>query len=413
MNLEKPTTCEDSLTFLLSSNVAVKEDRGILSSISRQLNKKTALTDRQYALVKTKLLTYKRFWQSNKIDIDTVINNLKYPLREIDRSHWLKILNYNDQDILGIRFPFNKKVIDRIEDLRRMSSDEKSPLKYKDNTHYFNFTPKNIFGLVGIAERFNTKFTIHQEILDVYNQLLEYEANKDDYIPGVYNNEVRNIPEIAVKNLEQEIGKCDYDTLALYFDRRFLYSFSHFDNADVDYSTKKYSIQAQNIIKRKQSTHFVDSKTTNINDLISAIIEVKRLPILIVLEQEHAHDMLVKMHNAFKYIIPENQMSVLFRKDGEDPFNDYVKNQKLNNLVDKDTKIVYINNNKLPKPLLSCIAKNIWMPRCSLLFNGTRAGFRVNHVGGYIENMDLRIVYDDVQTGLWDRVERKYISANL
>ena len=33
-------------------------------------------------------------------------------------------------------------------------------------------------------------------------------------------------------------------------------------------------------------------------------------------------------------------------------FNQYVKSQGLNNIVDKNTKIVYISNNKIPKPLM-------------------------------------------------------------
>ena len=55
-------------------------------------------------------------------------------------------------------------------------------------------------------------------------------------------------------------------------------------------------------------------------------------------------------------------MSVCFRlqnvwipeedKKITDPFNQYITEQELNNSVDKSTKVVYINNNKLPKPLL-------------------------------------------------------------
>ena len=117
------------------------------------------------------------------------------------------------------------------------------------------------------------------------------------------------------------------------------------------------------------------------------------------------------MHNALKYIVPNEQMSVLFRKDGEDPFNDYVKNQKLNNMVDKDTKVVYISSIKLPKPLLSLIVNKTWRPNTSLSFNATKLTY--NHVNGFLDNMDLRIVYDTTAYGYYDRDERKYIRADL
>ena len=47
--------------------------------------------------------------------------------------------------------------------------------------------------------------------------------------------------------------------------------------------------------------------------------------------------------------------SVLFRLDNDADgaeFNQYIKRNNLNNLVDNNTKIVYISNNKIPKPML-------------------------------------------------------------
>ena len=409
MKLEIPSTCEDCLSFLVESNKMITPDKTILKSINRQLSRKTPMTDRQYALVKQKLLSYARFYQENKIDIKKYVDELKYPIREIDRSHWLKILDYNGEEILGIRFPFNKKVIDRIEELRKLSSQK--VLEYKDCTHFFALTPQNIFGLVEIANRFNTKFVIHKEIIEIYNQLLDYSDNKDSYVPGVYNNEVRNIPDIAVENLENELGKCNHESLPLYYDRRFLYDLSMWNMNDVNESMKKYSYVAQDIIQRKHAVHLINRKLTNVNDLFSAIFEIKRLPMLVVLDNDTAHENLFEIHNALKYIIPSNEMTVLFRKDGNDPFNEYIKDQKLNNLVDKDTKIVYISSNKMPKPLLSLIVNKVWKPSSSLSFNGTK--LTMNLVSGFLENMDLRIVYDATASGFYDRNERKYIRVNL
>ena len=141
MNLEKPSTCEDCLSFIISINKLDKSDVNILKSINKQITtKKVAMTDRQYALVKGKLLNYKRTFQEHGIDINAV-NELKFPLREIDRSHWIKILKYKDEDVLGIRFPFNKKVIDRIEDLRRLNEINIKAHTYADNVHCFPLTP--------------------------------------------------------------------------------------------------------------------------------------------------------------------------------------------------------------------------------------------------------------------------------
>ena len=110
-----------TVPFLVQQQVRWIELIKLSKSIHRQLIKKTAMTDRQFALVKQKLLTYGRLWQDNDIDINKYVDVLKYPLREIDRSHWIKILRYKEEDVLGIRFPLNKKVIDRVEELRRLN----------------------------------------------------------------------------------------------------------------------------------------------------------------------------------------------------------------------------------------------------------------------------------------------------
>jgi hypothetical protein len=51
--------------------------------------------------------------------------------------------------------------------------------------------------------------------------------------------------------------------------------------------------------------------------------------------------------------IPANEMSTLFRLSNENgnEFNNYVKENKLNGLVSKNTKIVFISG-KVPKPLI-------------------------------------------------------------
>jgi hypothetical protein len=51
-----------------------------------------------------------------------------------------------------------------------------------------------------------------------------------------------------------------------------------------------------------------------------------------------------------QYGVKQSEMSVLFRSDKNVVFNDYIKNQHLNNLVDSSTKVVFIKN-KMPKIL--------------------------------------------------------------
>jgi|TARA_B110000305_G_C19358696_1_gene598245 hypothetical protein len=409
MTIEKPTTCEDCLTYLLNpieGFVLEKSDLGILNSINNQLKRSISLTDRQYELVKYKLQQYKDQFDKKDVDLAQSITQLKNELRKIDRSHWLKILEYKGDPVLGIRFPFSKKIIDRINELRSLDSLNINQHTYKDNTHCFPFTPSNVFKLVEIAKRFETKFIIHDEIIEMYDQLVTYEANKSNYIPGVYDYNIKNLPQIAVDDLTHSLGECTEDTLALYYERRYLYGLHHFNMDNVQRSVQHYSTLSQQIINRDQSIFLIDNKQTSLDNVISSLVEINRLPLLVVLHHNNADNQLLAMHSAFKYVLPSEQMTVLFRKDGDDPFNEYIKKENLNNPLDITTKVVYISNNKLPKPLL----KSNWISKCTVSFESMH--LIPNNVTHYAEHTDLRIVYDDVAVGgVWDRTERKYIRA--
>ena len=106
-----------------------------------------------------------------------------YPYRQIDRSHTLKL----DNDKLKIRFPFNKKIIDRIEEVRRV--DNRSH-EYSENTHTFKYTPQTLMKLVDIAKKFDHKFEIDENVevedimklTSIYNKFLHnyFRVEKND-----------------------------------------------------------------------------------------------------------------------------------------------------------------------------------------------------------------------------------------
>lgn len=420
MNVENPKTCEECLGLLTGIEipktprskitdygfVVEKNDATILFSIAKQLSKGIALTDRQYKLVKNKLIEYKDQFDKKGIDVISVSDNLLYELREIDRSHWIKVLRWKDEDILGIRFPFNKKVINRIEELRKLNSVQ--DLSYKDNTHYFPYTARNIYCLVEIAQRFENKFTIQDHIMEIYKQLKDYEHNKKDYVPGVYNLEIRNIPQTAIEILEKDLGKVDANNLHLYFDRRSLFGLHHFDKDAVNENLNKETLLTKEIIKRKGSAVLIKNTQFSFNEIISSLLDIKRFPILIILDEKKANDDLVETYKSIRNVIADQDISVMFRLDGTEPFNEFVRDNNLNNLVAKNTKVVYINSTKLPKPLMA----SKWVPNAVINYRSKGLGY--NKVTEYSQQFDLQIVYEDPNNiGYWNRREKSFISGNL
>ena len=68
------------------------------------------------------------------------------------------------------------------------------------------------------------------------------------------------------------------------------------------------------------------------------------------------------MHNLLKNVVAPEDVSVMHRRkagtDSGKNYNEYVHEQKINNALAKNTKIVYITNKKVPKPLV----KSDWRP---------------------------------------------------
>ena len=422
MNLENPTTCEECLSLLTGiiipkpanpkeqnfGYVLKTEDAKILKSIAKQLSKKIGLTDRQYALVKRKLITYKDQFKTNDVDVGYCIDNLHYPLRDIDRSHWLKIMTYKDEDMLGIRFPFSKKIIDRIQDLQTLQQvPNNSRPGYKDHTHYFAFTPKNLFALVNIAKRFEEKFRIHKEILDLYEQCLVYEKEADTHVPGVYNYDVKNLPDEGIRILEEDVGgACNDNTMALYYDRRHLYGLKKFNKEKVESSIALKNDLTQRIIKRDSGTVLIPNGKYRFENIIQSLIELNRFPLLIVLNPKDAENDLVTTYQSLRNVVNQEDVSVMFRLPGDSDFNFYVQKHKLNNKVAKNTKVVYINSNKLPKPLLKADfnAKTV-------LTVGSK-GLNFNNVTQYTQQFDLQIIYEDSTSNTyWSRSEKELFNA--
>ena len=166
-------TVEDSLELLVGLRKTVsfeleKSDISFLSSIARQTFKGVALTDRQCNVVKEKLIKYKEQFEKEEYNVDLALTNLRMPLREIDRSKFIKLiddapLNSPNEKWIRIRFPFSKKLIAELDNMLRLFNLEYSHSK-GTHEHHFKLTERAVFELVS---RFQSRhFIIDQEILD-------------------------------------------------------------------------------------------------------------------------------------------------------------------------------------------------------------------------------------------------------
>jgi len=374
LNLED---CLEHLTGLRESPVTFtieQTDFTIMNSIARQCFKGMALTDRQFALMQEKLLLYREQFTNLDWDFDYAVEQLRLPLRSIDRSKYIKLQDGN----IVVRFPFNKTDICYIHEFA--NNAEGYHHQKGTHRHEFAYNERNILNLL---DRFTKKeFVIDEELLEIYDKVKVMNNNPQEHLSGIgddYN--LININPTLALTIQKEVGEASAESFTKLYDRRFRYGFNHVANLG-----KANNELVHDIASRKETTYHSVPSIESTQDMLSALWELDRFPLLVILDPAHAEQQLYTFANHYRDILNPEEQSVLFRLEEKDSgFNQLVKDRKLNNWVDSTTKVVYISKSKLPKLLV----KNIWKPSATFSFTSSMDRF----VDSYVSfNCDL-IVY--------------------
>ena len=367
-----------------------KSDYNLITSLARQTFRGTAYTDRQFELAKIKLLNYKQQFEKNGyFNVEESFSNLRIPLRELNREKWIRIVEKEKHEelFIGVRFVFSKKLISKIETLKRnLTGHMYEP---EEKMHYFPFNESNAFFVV--SEFQNSNFEVSDELIEYYKKVEEMNDNKNNYIPGIYSLKLENLNKKAINYMITTHGEPTIDNLAIYNDRKEMYGLHHFDEEDLHLSISKLTALSQSIVKRTKQHVLISPKKYNIDKVIESVLELNRFPLLVILNDKDPLDGLYKVHQAIRNIIYNESCSVLFRLENDDygqEFNSYIKNNNLNNPLDNNIKIVYISNNKLPKPMVV----SDFRPTTGLFIGSHIPGSKVT---AYLNSVDLVVHYDE------------------
>ena len=218
--------------------------------------------------------------------------------------------------------------------------------------------------------------------------------NKEEHIPGIYSFNLKNLSDKAINFMVSSIGKPSKENLAIYNDRKDQLGLHYFEQEELENSLNALTVLSKKIVTRQLYTVLISPKKYPIERVIESLLELNRFPLLVILptvlqQNDKSLDGLISVHNSLTNIFFNEDISVLFRVDNDTgrTFNEYIKTNKLNNPIDSNTKVVYINTNKFPKPLL----KSNWIPSAVLTIGSHRMNTKVND---YISPMDLIIHYD-------------------
>jgi hypothetical protein len=286
----------------------------------------------------------------------------------------------NDWQWIKVRFPFSKKTIVSLEKV--VNKYRKIYYHVKgSHEHYFKYTPSVILDLM---DEFSKKdFEIDNELLRTYSETSDIKNNPKNYIPGLWDGELQNFKN-DISHLTNDLS------LVQLIDRK--------KQLGIEYITGEIpGGLIGEICNRTENAIVANSQQYSLDKVISSIHELDRFPLLVTLDQGLELDQITRVYNSLKYLIPSEQHCALTRIDssGDYNFNDFVKDNQLNNWLDNTTKVVYISKNKLPKLLI----KEDWVPQCTLMLTSTRS---TTLVSTYVnDKCDLTIAHDTEKSYFW------------
>lgn len=375
----------ESLICFINNNIEIStNDKILFESVSKQIKKSIALTDRQYNLMKKKVVNYKENF--NEEDFNLSLETLKMPLRTIDRIHEI----YIEQDQIVIKFPFNKKIISQLAPIiskyrRFYTNDQENKL------HKFFLYESLIYDIVELFK--NKKFKIDPWLIETAKKIEEIKQNEKNYVAEITDNGLINLSSETISKIEKSIGKFNKENAIKYWDRSIRYGYKK----TAKYF-KNYSSLVEAIANRTDSKIYVHPSTASLDEIAYSIKQLDRFPLLVTLTHKKELEEFSKVFEAFSFISADQQIllnRISNEKDVNWRLNSLIKEKGLNNWLDENIKIVYIFKNDLPKLLV----KNSWRPLTHLSINGER---EYTATSIYIkDHCDLNIILDS-QPSYWN-----------
>lgn len=388
------------------------DDRGVLVSIAKQVANKVALTERQLVLVHERLSRRVYVEQLIKAGLtseqyQTAIATTYYPVREVDRSRSITVINtleheeierrvldrmsknHKNATWIKIAFPFNKRLIGLVDGLVDASGTNAYMHESGTREHFFRFHDNIAFLCVAMLK--DEGFEIDSELLEYYEKLEQIRDNKEKYLPYAKDGRVENLHPSAQDILTEKLGAPCVDNFFRYKDRSLMYGIEYFDEELLAQSMTGCTMLTRKIVNRTSPEVLVVPKDFSIGQIVESMVQLERLPMLFILGPENAESDLRRVHDRVKDHVSSEEISVLFRMDNDkNPgFNEFVKNQNLNSPVTENTKVVFVSRDKMPKPLL----QSGWLPDSVVRVGSNRLQLKV---GLWTHECDLIVHYDTV-----------------
>jgi hypothetical protein len=324
-------------------------DKTFLFSLSSQFKKSLALTANQANLL-MKILKEKKDIVSEISHHSFLIENpiFKYPFRIVDLSKTISLIKHNNELCISIKFPYDRKMRDNILGIvRGRYGYEKNSRSY-----VYPFSIENLYNILKNDNIRNYGFTIHDSIKKLYEKIVKIKEEDDLYRPLLdYDNglDIKNSNKLVTKYFDDHkkenilynlfLGK----TIGLTPSKKLIEKLN-----SMNFDTKIVEI----LLDKNTRFATTNKSTFNKSSVVNFLKTVEQYPVMFILEEDQRlYNSLSEWHQLLSAAgIKNSEIAVLSRSADNQNFNSYIKDHQLNNLVDDETKVVFIKN-KIPKVL--------------------------------------------------------------
>jgi hypothetical protein len=160
--------------------------------------------------------------------------------------------------------------------------------------------------------------------------------------------------------------------------------------------------KSKKIASLSASRFRIPPSDNNFSEVVSIIQELDQWPVLVMVDDnEKAILQVSKAIDPLLHAVDREHISIFFRLDNGEQryreFNQFVKDNRLNNFIGPDTKVVFISKNRIPKPLL----RADWIPQSAVVMSNYDYG----RSSAYIDNFSTVYYYNSAVAVRHNRIK--------
>ena len=300
------------------------------------------------------------------------------PFRNVPKFRTISIRTVYENLLISIEFTHSamiKKIITNALRLQGLN-------QFSETGYSVPLTELNIVSTIDLLKPLG--FTIQDDLLNYYNLIKSWDKSdfeKQYQIDTITNNNFQ-------KHITSDLGIDTAIDQAIIKDRSNRYQYY----TDIELPTDSLT---NAIASRKNFKIFVDSSENTLSDVVKSLIELKRLPVLVVFDKENVdrnYEDLLLLSTALDQHGITNNIGIHFRMQNNTEFgrsfNQLIADQQYNTKLDINTKVAGVDIGKIPKFFLS----NPWKPMSVLAIDTT---LRFSKTSIYANCSDLIITYSN------------------